>query len=81
MISPRLNEAALDICCSHWVREVVYLIVNLRMATDPIPETKYYINTFFSMARQPLGGLGRLIFGGFMITFRHITLGRTPLEE
>jgi hypothetical protein len=37
---------------------------------------------FPPMARQPLGGLGRLIFGGFTITlFRHITLGRTPLDE
>jgi hypothetical protein len=34
------------------------------------------------MARQPLGGLGRLIFRGFTITlFRHTTLGRTPLDE
>jgi hypothetical protein len=37
---------------------------------------------FFSMARQPLGGLGRLIFRGFTIThFRHTTVGRTPLDE
>jgi hypothetical protein len=37
---------------------------------------------FFSMARQPLGGLGRIIFRGFTITlFRHTTLGRTPLDE
>jgi hypothetical protein len=37
---------------------------------------------FFSMARQPLGGLGRLIFRGYTITnFRHNTLGRTPLDE
>jgi hypothetical protein len=34
------------------------------------------------MARQPLGGLGRLIFRGFVITsFRHTTFGRTPLDE
>jgi hypothetical protein len=34
------------------------------------------------MARQPLGGLGRLIFRGFTITqFRHTTLGRIPLDE
>jgi hypothetical protein len=34
------------------------------------------------MARQPLGGLGRLIFRGFTITlFGHTTLGRTPLDE
>jgi hypothetical protein len=34
------------------------------------------------MARQPLGGLGRLTFRGFTITlFRHTTLGRTPLDE
>jgi hypothetical protein len=33
------------------------------------------------MARQPLGGLGRLIFRGFTIThFRHTTLGRAPLD-
>jgi hypothetical protein len=35
------------------------------------------------MARQPLGGLGRLIFfRGFTITlFRHTTVGRTPLDD
>jgi hypothetical protein len=35
------------------------------------------------MARQPLGGLGRLIFRGFKITlsFTHTTVGRTPLDE
>jgi hypothetical protein len=34
------------------------------------------------MARQPLGGLGRLIFRGFTITrFKRTTLGRTPLDE
>jgi hypothetical protein len=33
------------------------------------------------MARQPLGGLGCLIFWGFTITLRHTTLGRTPLDE
>ena len=39
-------------------------------------------NIFISVARQPLGGLGRLIFRGFMIThIRHTTLGRTPLDE
>jgi hypothetical protein len=37
---------------------------------------------FFPMGRQPLGGLGRLIFRGFTITqFRHTTLGKTPLDE
>ena len=36
---------------------------------------------FFSMARQPLGGIGRFIFRGFTITLRHPTLGRTPLDE
>jgi hypothetical protein len=36
----------------------------------------------FLMARQPLGGLGRLIFRGFTITlFIHTTFGRTPLDE
>jgi hypothetical protein len=35
------------------------------------------------MARQPLGGLDRLIVRGFTIThfFRHTTLGKTPLDE
>jgi hypothetical protein len=35
------------------------------------------------MSRQPLGGLGRLIFRGFTITlfFRHTTFGRTSLDE
>jgi hypothetical protein len=34
------------------------------------------------MARQPLGGLGRLIFRFFTITrFRQTTVGRTPLDE
>jgi hypothetical protein len=37
---------------------------------------------FFPMARQPLGGLGRLILRRFTITlFRSTTLGRTPLDE
>jgi hypothetical protein len=36
---------------------------------------------FFPITRQPLGGLGRLIFRGFTITLRHTTLGRTPLDE
>jgi hypothetical protein len=36
---------------------------------------------FFSLAWQPLGGLGRLIFRSFTITLRHTTLGRTPLDE
>jgi hypothetical protein len=37
---------------------------------------------FFSMPRQPLGGQGRLNFRGFKITlFKHITLGRSPLDE
>ena len=37
---------------------------------------------FFPMARQPLGGLGLLIFRGFAIThFRNATLGKTPLYE
>jgi hypothetical protein len=34
------------------------------------------------MVRQLLGGLGRLIFRGFMIKhFRHTKLGKTPLDE
>jgi hypothetical protein len=33
------------------------------------------------MARQPLGGLGRLIFRGFTITLLTHTSGRTPLDE
>ena len=34
------------------------------------------------MARQPLGGLGLVMFRGFAIThFRHTTPGRTPLDE
>jgi hypothetical protein len=34
------------------------------------------------MVRQPLGGLGRLIFEASRShTFRHTTLGRTPLDE
>jgi hypothetical protein len=36
---------------------------------------------FFPMARQPLGGLGRLIFEASRSHFRHTTLGRTPLDE
>jgi hypothetical protein len=38
---------------------------------------------FFPMARQPLGGLGRLIFSRLHdhTLFRHTTLGRTPLDE
>ena len=34
------------------------------------------------MTRQPLGGLGRLIFRGFTTTlFKLTTVGRTPLDE
>ena len=34
------------------------------------------------MARQPFGGLGRLIFLAFTITlFRHTTFSRTHLDE
>ena len=37
---------------------------------------------FYPMFRQPLGGLGLIIFRGFAIThFRHTALGRTPLDE
>jgi hypothetical protein len=36
---------------------------------------------FFPMARQPLGGLGRLIFEASRSLLRHTTLGRTPLDE
>jgi hypothetical protein len=35
----------------------------------------------FLMAQQPLGGLGRLSFRGFMITLRHTIFCRTPLDE
>jgi hypothetical protein len=42
---------------------------------------KTLIILFFSMVRQPLGGLDRLIFRGYTITLRHTTLGRTPLDE
>ena len=43
----------------------------------------HYISvvSFFLRARQPLGGLGRLIFRGLSITLRHTTLGKTPLDE
>jgi hypothetical protein len=44
------------------------------------PVTRDIIIIFFiPMARQPLGGLGRLIFRDFTIT--HTTLGRTPLDD
>jgi hypothetical protein len=40
------------------------------------------IDVVFFMARQPLRGLGLLIFRGFAIThFRHTTPGKTPLDE
>ena len=35
---------------------------------------------FFSIAQQPLVGQDLLIIG-FIITLRHTTLGRTPLDE
>jgi hypothetical protein len=58
---------------------------SLRSILQPIwinNKTYIYIYIFFfPMARQPLGGLGRLIFRGFTITLRHTTLGRTPLDE
>jgi hypothetical protein len=41
-----------------------------------------FVVIVFSIAPQPLGGLGRLIYRGFTIThFRHTTVGRTPLDE
>jgi hypothetical protein len=40
-----------------------------------------FVTIFFPMSRQPLGGLGRLIFRGFTITLRHTTLGRTALDK
>ena len=53
---------------------------DLSIATNE--QNLLFCTPFFSMARQPLGGLGRHIFRGFTITlFRHITLGRTPLDE
>jgi hypothetical protein len=54
---------------------------NLENRYSCIQSNTIYIY-IFSMAQQPLGGLGRLIFRGFTITlFRHTTLGRTPLDE
>jgi hypothetical protein len=45
--------------------------MGVMLSPSPIPKV-----------RQPLGGLGLLIFRGFAIThFRHTTLGRTPLDE
>jgi hypothetical protein len=35
----------------------------------------------FPMARQPLGGLDRLIIDASLSHFRHTTVGRTPLDE
>jgi hypothetical protein len=37
--------------------------------------------TFFCMAQQPLVGQGLLIIEASRSHFRHITLGRTPLDE
>jgi hypothetical protein len=34
-----------------------------------------------SVAQQPLVDQSLLIIGGFTITLRHTTLGRTPLDE
>jgi hypothetical protein len=52
---------------------------DLQYTRPIICSVDYY---FFPMARQPLGGLDRLIFRGFAITlFRHTALGRTPLDE
>jgi hypothetical protein len=52
----------------------------LRLRMEELPPAW---SVFFSMARQPLGVLGRLIFRGFTITlfFRHTTFCRTPLDE
>jgi hypothetical protein len=36
---------------------------------------------FFQRLDSPLGAIGRLIFRGFTITLRHITRGRTPLDQ
>jgi hypothetical protein len=57
--------------------------VHMYMCTDSFHLIKVHYRIFFPMARQPLGGQGRLIFGGFTITlsFRHTTLGRSLLDE
>jgi hypothetical protein len=53
------------------------------LARLPYVGTTSYMITFLPMARQPLGGLGRLIFRGFTITKcdREAIFGRTPLDE
>jgi hypothetical protein len=50
------------------------------MYFSPNKNTAYLLH-FFSMARQPLGGLRCLIVRGFTITLEKHTLGRTPLDE
>jgi hypothetical protein len=70
-----LRLASLDVtarCSSCSCHSAFHLIFQTRTHLFPPPP----------MARQPLGGLGRLIVRGFMITlFRHTTFGRTPLHE
>jgi hypothetical protein len=62
------------------LRNVRFCVILI--AWEYISARHVLMHTYFFMARQPLGGLGRLIFRGFTITlFRHTTLGRTPLDE
>ena len=64
-------------CINRLINEAVAYVTD-----DGVEQkTRRYLSLFFPMARQPLGGLGRLIFRGFTITLRHTTLGRAPLDE
>jgi hypothetical protein len=56
---------------------------NFTLPSPPVNTLKFneYIYIFFPMARQPLGGVGRLIFEASRSHIRHTTLSRTPLDE
>jgi hypothetical protein len=74
--------------CIRWQSEVQKMSITRYCQVWNWWKTKFLcrikscIKFFSPMARQPLGGLGVLIFRGFAITvFRHTTLSRTPLNE
>jgi hypothetical protein len=64
---------------------MLMMVMIMNIQSNPVITISLYKTPrlfFFAMARQPLGGLGRLIFRGFTIThFRHTTVGRTTLDE
>jgi hypothetical protein len=78
----QVQAMSLNLNTSNINHDICFPITYISSPTIIIIIIIIIISHFFPMARQPLGGLGLLIFRGFAIThFRHTTLGRTPLDE